>query len=67
MTWIPIKDALRDGTRYLLKSENPKARYKIVVGKWNVKFNEWQSDPGAWPMRPDFAMSLNDLPPVSRD
>lgn len=67
MTWLPIESAPKDGSRMLLRSANPKARYTIVVGKWNVKFNEWQSDPGAWPIHPDFAMSLNDLPPVSRD
>jgi len=67
MGWRPISTAPRDGTRMLLRTDNPKARYKIVVGRWNVKFNEWQSDPGAWPMRPELWFDLNDLPTQGMD
>jgi hypothetical protein len=50
--WQPIAAANRDGTVYLLYSDRPKTRYPMVLGKWNAKFNHWQSEPGAWPVYP---------------
>lgn len=57
----PIADAPRNGTRIILGTDYPKARYPIVIGKWNVKFNEWQSDPGGWPIKPQWWVSLDDI------
>ena len=60
--WQPIAGAKRDGTKYLLSTTYTKARYRTVVGAWNVKFNEWQSVPGAWPMKPTHFKLLDEPP-----
>lgn len=62
MAWKPIDaDTPRDRL-LLLGSNNPKARYAVVLGRWKPKFREWQSEPGAWPMFPTHWMNPPDKP-----
>lgn len=58
--WMTIESAPKDEA-ILLFSKSPKARYKIVVGRWKEQWG-WQSEPGAWPVQPSHWMELPHSP-----
>lgn len=58
--WQPIETASKDGVTIVLYGA--KGRYKIVIGKWVANWNQWQSQPGAWPVYPTHWMPLPEPP-----
>lgn len=53
--WQPISDAPKDLAILLYGA---KGRYRTVIGKWNDRFRQWQSEPGAWAIYPTHWMPL---------
>ena len=61
MNWRPISTAPRDTKPKLLKTDYPKARYKVLVGVWVSRYDCWQSAPGGWPIKPQWWADVSEL------